>query len=157
MKELKLSKEERMKRIIAKGKHSNHSHVLLGDITFLEKCFEVNESKDYGKAEIRYKQYLDDENTLRGNYCLQVDNPQYDIDKPLFYAQRNKLQEEYNKDIESMDVATTRHLLETEWVNNSIATWTKEHIHIPIKTGTYKYIPQIETNPLNGLIRKIVD
>lgn len=158
MKDLKLSKEQRIKRVIARGEHSNHSHVLFGDVQFLEDCFKVESSKDYDKAESRYRKYSADLMELMIKYGFDIESPEiFDKTQQGFQNEKKILQGIYNQDIESMDTASIRHILETSWVNNSISTWTEEHIHAPLKEGTYKYISQVETNPLNGLIRETRD
>lgn len=132
-----MNKEQRQKRVIAKGEFSNHSHVLFGNVEFLNNCFKV-ESKEYDKALSIYEKY---------QLCV-VGKTQ---------EQKEVIQDNYNKDIELLNVSTIRHILEADWVNNSNSVWTKEHIHIPIKTGTYQYIAQTEYNPLNQEIQRVAD
>ena len=52
--------------------------------------------------------------------------------------------------------AVIKHLLETEFLEGR-EVWTKEHPDIPVKKGTYKYVPQVEYNPYEDLIRKVKD
>lgn len=70
--------------------------------------------------------------------------------------------------------AVLKHLMETEWLNGK-EVWTKEHSDISLKglpkqvrhgdcflelidqKGTYKYIPQLEYDPYNEIIRKVID
>lgn len=132
-----MNKEQRQKMVIARGEFSNHSHVLFGDIEFLKNCFKV-ESKEYNKALSVYDKYK--ENI-----------------KNKTQEEKEVIQDSYNKEIELLNVSTIRHILETDWVNNSNSVWTKEHIHIPIKTGTYHYIAQTEYNPLNDEIQRVAD
>ena len=128
------------KRIIARGEFSNHSHVLFGNVEFLEKCFKITESKDYDKALALYNEYNDKLPSVK-------DNP----------VEKKVLQETYNKTIESLDVATIRHIYESNYLSTGEATWTGEHVHSPMKNGTYEYDPQVEFNPLNEEIERVRD
>lgn len=66
----------------------------------------------------------------------------------------------YKKDGEIiLDVygeAAIKHLLEEAFVGGS-EVWTNEHTDIPLKRGTYKYVPQIEFDPYDEVIRKTKD
>lgn len=129
----------RLQRVIARGEHSNHSHVIFGDVEFLEKCFEIKSSNDYKEAEKLYNSFSKK------------------IKKEKDLVLKQDLQNKYNQEIEKLNVATIRHILETDWVNSENSVWTKEHIHIPLKSGTYQYIPQLEYNPLNEAIQSVQD
>ena len=52
--------------------------------------------------------------------------------------------------------AVLRHLLESEWMNGR-EVWTKEHEDIKLDPGEYKYVPQVEYDPYNEVIRKVRD
>jgi len=94
--------KELKNRIIARGEHSNHAHIITGQATIERKGEEV--------------------------FITVKDN----------------------------EIATIRHLLETQWLQGQ-EVWTEEHKDITLEPGVYKYIQQVETNPLNGLIRNVVD
>lgn len=143
-----MKKEEKLKRILARGEHSNHSHVLFGSVDFLENCFRV-ESPDYQAAEARYKKYENDLQVLRNQYSDKKDEG--------FQKKRIELQDRYNQDIERFNTASIRHILESNFLDTGVSVWTKEHVHVPIKTGTYKFNPQIEYNPLNDAIEAVRD
>ena len=97
-----MKQEERKNRIIARGEHSNHAHIVTGDATIkVEKGETVITVGDNG--------------------------------------------------------ATLKHLLESHWVENGEEVWTKEHTNIDLEKGTYKYIPQIEKDPYEEVIRRVVD
>ena len=97
MKDIKLEKADRIKRIIARGEHSNHSHVLFGDIKFLEDCFNVESSPDYDKAEIRYKEYSVDLLSLKIKFGFNPENPDlFDKKNPEFLKEKLPLQGKYN-------------------------------------------------------------
>jgi hypothetical protein len=53
--------------------------------------------------------------------------------------------------------AVLRHLLEDNWVNEGVETWTEEHTDIKIEKGRYEYIQQVEYDPLAKLIQKVKD
>lgn len=59
--------------------------------------------------------------------------------------------------IEVHGKASIKHILESNWVNEGVETWTKEHQDIPLEVGTYKYVPQIEYDPYEDVIRKVID
>jgi hypothetical protein len=52
--------------------------------------------------------------------------------------------------------AIIKHVVESDWMKG-ISTWTKEHADISLEKGTYKYIPQLEYDPYNEVIRRVVD
>jgi hypothetical protein len=99
----KLAKEDRAKRVIARGEHSNHSHVVCGDDVI------VREEK--------------------GTIYVTVGN----------------------------SGAVLRHILEKEYLETGAEIWTKEHTDIELPTGEYKYVAQIEFNPLDETIRRVED
>jgi hypothetical protein len=99
----KFSKDERKLRVIARGEHSNHSHVICGDDV------SIREEK--------------------GEVYVTVGNAG----------------------------AVLRHLLESEWVEKGTEVWTKEHADIPLPAGEYKYVPQIEFNPLDETVQRTKD
>ena len=53
--------------------------------------------------------------------------------------------------------AVIKHLLETEFVNNGVEVWTKEHTDIPLQKGVYKYVQQVEYDPYAKLIQQVRD
>jgi hypothetical protein len=53
--------------------------------------------------------------------------------------------------------AAIKHLLEDAFVNGGQEVWTGEHKDIPLKRGTYKYIPQVEFDPYDDVIRQVRD
>lgn len=53
--------------------------------------------------------------------------------------------------------ATIKHLIESVYVNEQKEVWTKEHKDIPLKKGTYIYIPQLEIDPYTKLINSVKD
>jgi len=67
----------------------------------------------------------------------------------------------YEKDDEIyLDVhgkATIKHLIESSFVEQGTEVWTKEHKDIPLEKGVYKYIPQIEYDPYEKEIKKVLD
>ena len=97
-----MKKNERKSRIIARGEHSNHCHVIVGDVRI---------SEEGGKTII-------------------------------------EVGEDSN--------AVLKHLLETEWLSGK-QVWTKEHADIYLSPGRYEYIPQIEFDPYEDLIREVLD
>jgi hypothetical protein len=99
----RLSKDDRAKRVIARGEHSNHSHVVCGDDVV------VREEK--------------------GTTYVTVGN----------------------------SGAVLRHILEKEYIESGAEIWTKEHKDIELPAGEYKYVAQIEFNPLDETIRKVQD
>ena len=51
-----------------------------------------------------------------------------------------------------------KHLLEKPFVEENKEVWTKEHKDIPLKEGEfYEYIQQVEYNPYEEVIKKVVD
>jgi hypothetical protein len=58
---------------------------------------------------------------------------------------------------EAEGIAKMRHLLETQWMSG-VETWTEEHTDIDLDpSSTYKFIQQIEFNPLNETIERVRD
>ena len=53
--------------------------------------------------------------------------------------------------------ATIKHLIESVWVEQGVEKWTKEHADITLERGKYKYIPQIEYDPYEDIIRNVLD
>lgn len=53
--------------------------------------------------------------------------------------------------------ATIKHLLEKEYVEEGLEVWTKEHTDIQLQPGFYKYVPQIEFDPYDEVIRRVQD
>ena len=53
--------------------------------------------------------------------------------------------------------AAIKHLLETPWVEEGREVWTEEHEDIALEKGTYKYIPQVEHDPYEDVIRQVQD
>jgi hypothetical protein len=69
--------------------------------------------------------------------------------------------EVYEKDGEIiLDVkgeAAIRHLLEEAFTKKGKQVWTGEHEDIKLEKGTYKYVPQVEFDPYDEVIRKVKD
>lgn len=56
-----LTKEQRQKRVIAKGEFSNHSHIIIGDIEFNEKGqIIVGENSDAVLKHLLEKEYVEE-------------------------------------------------------------------------------------------------
>jgi hypothetical protein len=53
--------------------------------------------------------------------------------------------------------AEIKHLLEEAFVNTGKEVWTGEHEDIKLEKGTYKYIPQVEFDPYEEVIRRVQD
>ena len=53
--------------------------------------------------------------------------------------------------------AVIKHLIEKEYVEEKKEVWTKEHNDIELQPGFYKYVPQIEYDPYDDVIRKVQD
>lgn len=100
-----MSKEDRAKRIIARGEHSNHSHVICGEDVL------VREEK--------------------GSVFVSVGNAG----------------------------AVLRHILEKEYIETGEEIWTKEHKDIELPEGEYRYVAQVEFNPLDKIktVREVWD
>lgn len=52
--------------------------------------------------------------------------------------------------------ATLKHLIESHWFEGT-ETWTEEHKDISLKKGKYKYVPQVEFDPFDKIVRKVMD
>lgn len=67
----------------------------------------------------------------------------------------------YEKDGEIiLDVhgeAAIKHLLEEAFTKEGKEVWTGEHADIKLEKGTYKYIPQVEFDPYDEVIRQVQD
>ncbi len=96
-----MENQERKNRVIARGEHSNHAHIVTGNATIKRK----------------------------GN--------------DIFITAHD-------------DTVKIRHLLESNWLLNQ-EIWTQEHHDIDLEKGTYKYIQQVEYNPLNEVIQNVAD
>jgi hypothetical protein len=97
-----MNNQERQLRVIARGEHSNHAHIIVGNATIEKK----------------------------GNETIITVND---------------------------DLVKIRHLLESNWLADGNETWTQEHHDIAIEKGTYKFIQQVEYNPLNEAIQNVAD
>lgn len=97
-----MTSKERKLRIVARGEHSNHSHVITGE-------------------------------------CLIQE------DKGTTYI-----------NVATDGAAVLRHLIESEWMSGT-EVWTKEHNDIPLKKGRYEYVPQVEYDPYEGAVRRVLD
>jgi hypothetical protein len=53
--------------------------------------------------------------------------------------------------------AVLRHILEKEYIESGAEIWTQEHKDIQLPEGEYKYVAQIEFNPLDETIRRVQD
>jgi hypothetical protein len=98
-----MSREDRAKRVIARGEHSNHSHVICGDDVM------VREEK--------------------GEVFVTIGS----------------------------EGAVLRHILEKEYLETGTEIWTREHKDIQLPEGEYKYVAQVEFNPLDETIRRVQD
>lgn len=96
-----MTKKERQNRIIARGEHSDHCHVVVGG--------EVDRNES-------------------GEIIIKV----------------------------GKEGAILKHLIESAWVQGN-EVWTKEHKDININPGVYKYIPQIEFDPFDNIVRRVID
>ncbi len=92
--------EQRKNRVIARGEHSNHAHIITGNAVIEHKGDDIF--------------------------------------------------------ITVKDTAKIRHLLETQWLAGH-EVWTGEHTDIDLEPGTYKYVGQVEWNPLDEAIRRVED
>lgn len=67
----------------------------------------------------------------------------------------------YEKDGEIyLDVkgeAAIKHLIEEVFTKEGREQWTGEHADIKLEKGTYKYIPQVEFDPYDDVIRRVAD
>ena len=93
--------QERKSRIVARGEHSNHSHVVVGDALVREE---------------------------KGTTIVEV----------------------------GKEGAVLKHILESEWLKGN-EVWTKEHDDLPLEEGVYKYVAQVEFDPFEKIIRKVID
>lgn len=53
--------------------------------------------------------------------------------------------------------AAIRHLLEEAFTSSGQEVWTQEHADIKLEKGTYKYVPQVEFDPYEDVIRQVQD
>jgi hypothetical protein len=53
--------------------------------------------------------------------------------------------------------AAIKHLLEEAFVKTGKEVWTGEHADIKLEPGVYKYIPQVEYDPYDDIIRAVKD
>jgi hypothetical protein len=53
--------------------------------------------------------------------------------------------------------AAIKHLLEEAFTREKKEVWTGEHADIPLAPGTYKYVPQMEFDPYDEVIRRVQD
>ena len=97
------TKQDRLRRVVARGETSNHCHVVCGDDVL------VREEK--------------------GTTMISV----------------------------SSNGAVLRHLLEDVYVETGVETWTGEHTDIALPQGDYRYVAQMEFNPLDETIKQVKD
>ena len=53
--------------------------------------------------------------------------------------------------------AAIKHLIEEVFVKEGREQWTEEHTDIQLEKGTYKYVPQVEFDPYDEVIRRVAD
>lgn len=53
--------------------------------------------------------------------------------------------------------AAIKHLLEDAFVKTGQEVWTGEHADIKLEPGKYKYVPQVEFDPYEDVIRRVAD
>lgn len=53
--------------------------------------------------------------------------------------------------------AAIKHLLEEAFTKSGKEVWTKEHLDIKLDPGVYKYVPQVEFDPYEDVIRRVAD
>lgn len=53
--------------------------------------------------------------------------------------------------------AAIKHLLEEVFVKEGKEVWTTEHADIQLQPGVYKYVPQVEFDPYEKIIKKVQD
>jgi len=53
--------------------------------------------------------------------------------------------------------AAIKHLIEEAFTKTGKEIWTGEHEDIRLEKGTYKYIPQVEFDPYDEVIRQVRD
>lgn len=53
--------------------------------------------------------------------------------------------------------AAIKHLLEEAFTKEKREVWTGEHADIKLEKGLYKYVPQVEYDPYEEVIRKVQD
>lgn len=53
--------------------------------------------------------------------------------------------------------AAIKHLLEEVFVKEGKEVWTEEHADIQLQPGVYKYVPQVEFDPYEKIIKKVQD
>lgn len=95
--------EQRKNRIVARGEHSNNSHVICGDAEVIRND--------------------------KGEITVNVGD----------------------------EGAVLKHILESNYVETGEEVWTKEHLDVPLKKGTYKFIQQNEFNPYNQKVEQVRD
>lgn len=152
------TKDTRTARVIARGEHSNHSHVVVGNgCTVLKKGddFEVTVtgSQDYDK-------YLSMYNTLNKKHEKLVEKYAVDIEagnKEVYKAEKTALYNDFQRKVAKLDVVLLKHILETNYVETGVEVWTGEHFDAPVKNGVTNFVGQTEFNPLNKLIEKVRD
>lgn len=97
-----MEKQERVKRIIARGEFSDHCHVITGDAVIIR-----NE---------------------KGEVIIEA----------------------------GKEGAIIKHLIESDWTEGK-ETWTQEHLDIPLKEGSYKFVQQLVFDPLTKRIESARD
>lgn len=64
-----MTTQERKKRIIAKGEHSNHSHIVVGDVEFDEKGrIVVGENSDAVLRHLLEKEWMEGQEVWTGEH-----------------------------------------------------------------------------------------
>ena len=53
--------------------------------------------------------------------------------------------------------AAIKHLIEEALTKEGKEVWTGEHTDIKLEKGTYKYVPQVEFDPYEEVIRQVRD
>lgn len=82
----------------------------------------------------------------QGNHCHVI------VGEATIYRHENKTYIEVPESHE----AKIRHLLEDAWGRGE-QSWTGEHEDICLLPGTYLYVPQLEYDPYDDVIRAVMD
>lgn len=137
------------KRIIARGEHSNHAHILIGE------RIEEKDGKFYSNSDqLQFEQYQQSVINFQNALSVALQS----LPEEEFEIERDKLFFKFQSETKDLkDVIVLKHLMESAYLESDSEVWTKEHLDIPLPSGEIEFIQQVEYHPYDEEIRKVQD
>jgi len=124
-----MTKQEREKRIVARGESGNHAHVLTGEVEF------------------------DNQGRMIVPESSSVDLEEFEVHNTKF-MQKEIGYDDFVQKTKHLKVCRLRHLKESNWMEGE-ERWTEEHFDVGLKPGVYEYVAQTNFDPLTKRIELV--